>query len=103
MLERGKMDDLAVEKAAQIEGAKVVLKPLIFIVAAIVFVLCYWRYDVGLALSIGAAVLTYPVLGFVLAVPAGYVLGKRAARRHKMRCGKAKPIFDAVAGVDQTQ
>jgi hypothetical protein len=77
--------ELAAEKAAQIEGAKVVLKPLVFIVAFIVFALCFWRYDLGLVLSIGAAILVVPIMGLGVALPIGYVLGKRAARRAQGR------------------
>jgi hypothetical protein len=77
--------ELAAEKAAQIEGAKVVLKPLVFAVAFIVFALCFWRYDLGLVLSIGAAILVYPIMLVGGALPVGYVLGKRAARRFKAR------------------
>jgi hypothetical protein len=77
--------ELAAEKAAQIEGAKVVLKPLVFIVALIVFGLCFWRYDVGLVFSIGAAIMVVPIMGVGVAFPIGYVLGKRAAKRAKKR------------------
>ena len=77
--------ELAAEKAAQIEGAKVVLKPLIFIVAFIVFALCFWGYDLGLVLSIGAAILVVPIFLLGVALPVGYLLGKRAARRFKAR------------------
>lgn len=73
--------DLAAEKAAQIERARVVLKPLVFVVALIVFALCFWRYDLGLVLSIGTAILVYPIMLVGVALPVGYVLGKRAARR----------------------
>jgi hypothetical protein len=75
--------ELAAEKAAQIEGAEVVLKPLVFIAALIMFALCFWRYDLGLVLSIGAAILVVPIIGLGVALPVGYVLGKRAARRAK--------------------
>jgi hypothetical protein len=75
--------ELAAEKAAQIEGAEVVLKPLVCIVALIVFALSFWRYDLGIVLSIGAAILVVPIMGLGVALPIGYVLGKRAARRAK--------------------
>jgi hypothetical protein len=73
--------DLAGEKKAQIEGASLVLRPLTFAVAVVVFALCFWRYDIGLLLSIGAAILTFPAFGLGISFPVGYVLGKRAARR----------------------
>jgi hypothetical protein len=88
--------ELAAEKAAQIEGATVVLKPLIFILAVIVFALCFWRYDIGLVLSIGAAILVVPIMGLGVVLPIGYVLGKRAARRFKTR----KPFDDAAKPFD---
>jgi len=75
--------ELAAEKAAQIEGAKVVLKLLILVVAFIVFALCFWRYALGLVLSIGAAILVVPIMVVGVGLPVGYVLGKRAARRFK--------------------
>jgi hypothetical protein len=84
--------ELAAEKAAQIEGAKVVLKPLIFIVALIVFAVCFWRYDLGIVLSIGAAILAVPIMGLGIALPVGYILGKRAARRFKA----GEPFDDAA-------
>jgi hypothetical protein len=79
------VQELAAEKEAQIEGAKAVLKPLIFIAAIASFILCFWRYDLGLLVSIGVAALTVPALGLVAALPIGYVLGKTAARRFKSR------------------
>jgi hypothetical protein len=81
--------DIAAEKDAQMKSAKAVMKPLIFIVAIIVFSLCLWRYDIGLMLSIGAAILTFPVMLIGVAFPVGYILGKRAARRLKVRIGNA--------------
>jgi hypothetical protein len=60
------IQELAVEKEAQVKGAKAVLKCLAFVAAIFVFVLCFWRYDVGLPLSIGAAILTLPVIGLGL-------------------------------------
>jgi hypothetical protein len=82
---------LVAEKAAQIEGAKVVLKLFICVVAFIVFALCFWRYDLGLVLSIGAAILVVPIMVVGVGLPVGYALGKRAARRFKAR----QPFDDA--------
>jgi hypothetical protein len=84
--------ELTAEKDAQIEGAKTVIKPLNVIVAIIVFSLCFWRYDIGLMLSIGAAILTYPLMLIGIAFPVGYVLGKRAARRLKLRIRDAGQV-----------
>jgi hypothetical protein len=79
------VQELAAEKQAQTERVKVVLKPVIFVVAVVVFIICFWRYDLGLLLSIAAAVVSVPALGLVAALPIGYVLGKRAARLFKSR------------------
>jgi hypothetical protein len=78
-------NELAAEKEAQLERAKVVLRPLTFVAAVVAFSLSYWRYDLGLLLSIAAAVLTIPAMGLAVAYPIGYVLGKRAAQRFKRR------------------
>jgi hypothetical protein len=75
--------DLAAEKAAQLEGAKAVLAPLTFMVAVAVFAVCFWRYDVGLTSSIAAAIVTVPAMLLGVALPTGYVLGRRAAQRFK--------------------
>ena len=79
------IQELAAEKEAQIEGAKAVIKALICVAAIAVFIVCFWWYDVGLLLSIGAAVLTLPVLSVGVSLSIGYVLGKRTARRFKVR------------------
>ena len=79
------IQELAAEKEAQIEGAKAVIKALICGAAIAVFIVCFWWYDVGLLLSIGAAVLTLPVLSVGVSLSIGYVLGKRTARRFKVR------------------
>jgi hypothetical protein len=75
------MRELAAEKDAQIEGAKLVIKPVVFIAAVTVFILCFWWYEIGLLLSIGAATLAIPTIGAAVAIPIGYILGKRAARQ----------------------
>jgi hypothetical protein len=72
---------VAAEKAAQLNRAQAVLLPLFIIAAVAVFAVCFWQFEIGLALSIGAALLTFPVLGLGVAVLIGYILGKRAARR----------------------
>jgi len=77
--------ELAIEKEAQIEGAKAVLKPLTFLAAIIVFAVCFWALEIGLPLSIAAAILAILAMGLGVALPIGYILGKRAARRLKMR------------------
>ena len=81
----GLLHKVAAEKKAQLEGAEAILLPLFIIVAVIVFAVCFWRYEIGLLLSIGAAIIPIPVLGFGVAVPIGYILGKRTARRLKSR------------------
>ena len=65
-------------------------RSLSVIAAVIAFALCFWRYEIGLPLSIGAAILTVPAIGLGIALPIGYVLGKRAARRLKSRIRNAK-------------
>jgi hypothetical protein len=77
--------ELAAEKEAQLEAAKPMLKLLVLIAAIVMFILCFWRYEIGLLLSIGAATLTIPAIGLAVALPIGYFLGKRAAWRFKMR------------------
>ena len=90
------MHELAAEKAAQLEGANTVIKPLTVIVDIGAFAVCYWRYDLGLILSVGAGVLAHVVMQLV-AFPVGYILGKRAARRLKERIQDAgSPIAEAV-------
>ena len=54
---------LAAERHAQLEGAKVVLRPLTLIIAISAFAICYWRYDFGLFLSLLAALLVIPIVG----------------------------------------
>lgn len=71
------LQDAQVDKEAQMR----VLKPVIFVAAIIVFFLCFWQWDIGLPLSIGAAILTIPTVGF----PIGYIFGKHAARRLRTR------------------
>jgi hypothetical protein len=77
--------ELAAEKAAQLEGAKAVISPLVFIIIVAVFALCFWRYDMGMVFSVGAAILAIPVIWLGICLPIGYVLGSRAARRFKAR------------------
>lgn len=77
--------ELAAEKAAQIEGAETVLKSLAVIVVILVFVACFWWYEIGLLLSIGAALVTLLVIGLGIALPIGRILGRRAARRFIVR------------------
>jgi hypothetical protein len=81
----GLVREIAAEREAQLEAAKVVLRPLLVVVAIIVFALCFWGYEIGLPLSIGVAILTMPAMGLGVALPIGYILGKRAARRLKSR------------------
>lgn len=90
------IQELAAEKEAQLEGAKAVIKPLIFVAAIAIFIVCFWWYDAGLLLSIGAAVLTLPVLSMGISLPIGYILGKRAVRRFKVRL--AQPDADDRRG-----
>jgi hypothetical protein len=52
--------ELAAEKATQLDGVKAILKPLVILVAIIVFIVCFWQYEIGLLYSIGAAFLTIP-------------------------------------------
>jgi hypothetical protein len=77
--------ELAAEKAAQLEGAKAVLKPVTILAAIIAFILCFWRYEIGLLYSIGVALLIVPAIGVLVALPVGRILGKRAALRFKVR------------------
>src|SRR5258708_4554965 len=51
---------VAAEKDAQLQGVQAILKRITFIAAGVVFALCFWRYDFGLAPSLAAAVLTMP-------------------------------------------
>jgi hypothetical protein len=81
-------DEVAAEKRAQLEGASAVLKPLAFVADLVVFALCYWRFNLGLILSIGWAVLTHFVVMGGLGLPIGYILGRRSARRLKARIGE---------------
>jgi len=75
--------ELAREKAYQLEGSLVVLKPFTYLAVVATFVVCFWWYDIGLLFSIGAALLSYIVLMVFIAIPVGYVLGQRAARRYR--------------------
>jgi Zn-dependent membrane protease YugP len=45
---------------------------------------CYWKYEIGLLLAVGAALLTVIAVRLI-ALPIGYVFGRRAVRRFKMR------------------
>ena len=47
--------------------------------------LCFWKYNMGVVLSIGAAILTIPAILLGVALPIGYFLGRRAVGRFKMR------------------
>jgi hypothetical protein len=77
------IQELAAEKEDQIEVVMMIISPLILVAAIAVFIVCFWPYDAGLLISVGAAVLTLPVLtegaGFLI----GKVGGKRATRRFK--------------------
>jgi len=42
------IQELAAEKEAQIEGTKTVIRPLIFVAAIAVFIVCFWWYNAGL-------------------------------------------------------
>jgi len=77
--------DLAAEKEAQLGKAKAVLRPLMSIVAVVVFVLCFWKFQIGLVPSLIAAALTFLAMLFGVVLPVGYILGRRAARRYKER------------------
>jgi hypothetical protein len=79
------MRDLMAEKEAQIEGATVIIKPLLFIAVIGVFALCFWQYELGLLLSTGAAILTVPAVSLGVCLPVGRILGTRAARRYQHR------------------
>jgi VIT1/CCC1 family predicted Fe2+/Mn2+ transporter len=74
---------VAAERDAQLETAKKVLLPLFVKAAIAVLALAFWRYEIGLPLSIGAAILTIPAMGIGVALPIGYMLGKRTARHLK--------------------
>jgi hypothetical protein len=84
-------DEVAAEKRAQLEGATAVLKPLTIVADLTVFAVSFWRYNIGLALSIGATVLAHFLIKAGLGLPIGYVLGKRSAQRLKMRRPNTKP------------
>jgi hypothetical protein len=73
--------ELTREKRAQIEGAYVVLKPLVIAAPLITFATCFWWFNLGWILSIMAAILAYPAMLFGVVAPVGRVLGKRAAQR----------------------
>jgi hypothetical protein len=83
---------LIAERRGQLEGAKLVLRPLVFMAVIGVFVLSYWRYRIGLFFSVGAAILTLPLISLAFSLPVGYILGKRASRRFRARisnfCGE---------------
>jgi hypothetical protein len=75
------VQNLLVERSAHIEGVKIVLKPLILVAAITVFALCFWHFELGLLVSIGAAILTIPVFAAGISIPVGYMLGARTGRR----------------------
>jgi Flp pilus assembly protein TadB len=77
------LDDLAAVKADQLRKAKAILRPLMSIIAVVVFVLCFWKFQIGLLLSLVATVIAWPLMLVVIALPIGYVLGRRTARRYK--------------------
>lgn len=79
------LDELGAEKQAQLRTAKAVLRPVTFIAVVTAFALCFWKFGLGLLLSIVVAALIFPVMLFVVVLPVGYVLGKRSARRFKER------------------
>jgi hypothetical protein len=81
--------ELDAERRGQIEGATLILKPLTFIAVVVVFALCFWRFDLGLVLSIVATIFTLPIISLTIAFPVGQILGRRAARRLKARMGQA--------------
>jgi uncharacterized protein (DUF58 family) len=81
-------EELAAEKRAQLEGAQAVIKPLTLIACGAAFALAFWPYNLGLLLSLGTAFLAFLAMGLFVSVPAGYVLGRRAARRLKERIGE---------------
>jgi hypothetical protein len=80
--------DLTAEKEVQLGRAKAVLRPLMCIVSVGVFVVCFWKFQIGLLLSLIATVVSWPLLLVGVAFPVGYALGKRAARRYKERLSR---------------
>ena len=79
------IQELAAEKEDQIEVVMMIISPLILVAAIAVFIVCFWPYDAGLLISVGAAVLTLPVLTEGASFLIGKVGGKRATRRFKER------------------
>jgi hypothetical protein len=79
------IQELAAEKEDQIEVVMMIISPLILVAAIAVFIVCFWPYDAGLFISVGAAVLTLPVLTEGASFLIGKVVGKRATRRFKER------------------
>jgi hypothetical protein len=75
--------ELSAERRGQLEGAGILLKPLIFIADLIAFLVFYWGYNNGFVISISLAILTHYAMLLGVAFPIGYVLGRRAARRLK--------------------
>ena len=75
------IQELAAEKEDQIEVVMMIISPLILAAAIAVFIVCFWPYDAGLLISVGAAVLTLPVLTEGASFLIGKVGGKRATRR----------------------
>ena len=78
---------VAAEKKVQLDRARAILKPIISLASVIVFALCFWRYNLGVVLSVAAAVLTFLILPAGFGIPVGYILGQRAARRFKASIG----------------
>jgi len=81
----GLLHKVVAEKKAHLKNAEAILLPLFIVVAVIVFVLCFWHYEISLPFSIGITILVVPAMLFGVAFPVGYILGKRAARRLKSR------------------
>lgn len=77
--------ELLTKREAQLKTATLILKPLTIVAAVVVFALCFWRYEMGLLLSVGVAILTFPAMGLGVALPVGYFLGRNAARRLKRK------------------
>jgi hypothetical protein len=86
---REAFERLTLEREAQLEGAKAALVPFYIVFGCLTFVLCFWRFKAGFLLSIGATILVVPALGLGVALPVGYFLGKRAAKRLKSHLGQA--------------
>jgi len=70
----------ATQKRAQLGKAEAVLWPVSLILAIVVFGLSFWWLELGLLLSVVAAVITIPTIGLCVGLPLGYFLGNRAAK-----------------------